>query len=244
MMTITHTQSLPTLRLRLIPELRLAERLDSFLEQLQASPLFDQELIKEWRADFNHEFPSIAEGENEDLSLAFCMLLCSVIDPAMDETIKGSKNEAEIKAFEETLCSLLEKTVPRGESVDQFIATYETFIEQRELMYEQLEVIDSIVQEKMDQFCGSANAINGELQAKYQKLKERLRQINQLQMREMGKIHKEVEGEAASVNSLIEEFDRLACHLQRLDGRLEGVRVTLIEASEQCKQSLMRLKRG
>lgn len=243
---LTQAQQQPTevLRLHRVVEAPLAERLNRFLDTLQASPLIDGEILAAWRKDFEREFLHIVVGENEDVSLALCMLLCSIIDPAIDATDKDSPEEAHLLAFEKTLRTLLEKLVPRGESVDQFIASYETFLDQRARMYEQLEAIEKIFQEKMKELCGSANAYNEELQAKYQNLKARLRQINQMQMHEMIKIRAELEGEAALVNGLTEAFDQLTCHLQGLDTRLESVRVALIQASEQCKQSLMRIKRS
>lgn len=230
----------PPLRLRLEG---LPERLNRFLDELQASPLIDREALQEWRDDFDREFSHLVDGENEEVALALCVLLCQVIDPAMDATDKGSQEEQQIQNFEETLHALLKTTVPRRESVDQFITTYEAFFEQRELLNEQLEVIETIFQEKMEQLCASANDINGELQAKYQQLKGRLREINQHQMKEMTKTLANVEAQAIAVNNLIEEFYRLSSHLQSMDARLEGIKATLIQAAEECKQTLTRLRR-
>ena len=228
-------------------------KLTALLQNLHASPLISEEekdLVAEWQSDFVREFHGYVKGrdkeKDEEVSLALCMLLCTVIQPAMDRTEKGSASEVILAVFEAFLKRLLQMTVPENEPADLFLKSYENISYKRKLMFEQLDIIDLIIeefQEKIDRLYTRANEHNQILSEKNTELQGRLKQIKSHHVLKIGRIHASLEDHVIKVEAFSQELDKLHLDIQQMDVRMKRITETTIRSLEEYKAALRRIKR-
>lgn len=242
---------LPTLEGRVTGKkpLLFSAALTVLLKELQGSPLLSEEervFASEWQRDFEGEFSGYIERKDkekdEEVSLAICMLLCTVVQPAMDRTEKGGPSEGILAKFEDRLIRLLETTVPENETADNFLESYENLSEQRKLMFEQMDIINRIVQEKIDQFYNKANEHNQVLSQRFVELQGRLREINKDQLLKMGQIHNSLEDHAIKVAAFFAELSKLDHAFQRMDEKIKQLTNSTLKTLEESKGVLGRIK--
>lgn len=168
-LTITETrvQTHPTLRLN--PS--IAERISTLAEKLKAY---------EWLQNFKTEFPNYKNGRSEDISLALCLLLVEVIEPAIDSTKEESLEEKALFEYEDELRKILEETIPQGEKVDNFLSEFNLFNDEKKEIFAQISIADRVMQVALDKFYQQVDKAHDDFFNRVNALRNRIKEHNKI----------------------------------------------------------------
>jgi len=173
--TLREVQEAPPV-LHLVLKLRLQTRVLALTDEMRQSQLIPQEQINLFVSGFMEQNPANKE-EHEWISLQFCYLLHTIIEPTLAAE-KDTNNQLKLEEFHTKVMQFLQETVPPQETADQFLETFRRFAAERKVEKQRWVAISQNSAETMRQAAELANKIQAKMITQFEELKTRLKAIN------------------------------------------------------------------
>ncbi len=157
-------------------KLRFEARVSELIVAMKKTELISQENLDLFMSKFL-EHDSKNTDEHERISLLFCFLICDVLRPILLAETNLEKQFL-LEDFDSRLQGLLTEVLPAGETVEEFINTYEMFGEEEEIERAQVQRITDCFNAAVKRAYDSANDIDEEIITSFESLKTRLKEIN------------------------------------------------------------------
>lgn len=157
-------------------KLRLEARVSQLIDEMKKTNLISHENLDLFLSKFLEHDPK-NKDEHERISLLFCFLICDVLRPILFAETNRDK-QLILEEFDRRLEVLLTETLPPGETVEEFINTYEIFAAEEEIERAQIQRITDCFNEAIKRAYDSANDIDKEIITTFESLKTWLREIN------------------------------------------------------------------
>lgn len=218
-LTITETRVQTQTVLKLKPP--LVERISILAEKLKAY---------EWLQNFKTEFPTYTHGRNEDISLALCLLLVEVIEPAIDSTKEESLEEKALFECEDELRKILEETLPEGEKLDNFLSEFNLFNDEKKEIFAQISIADRVMKVALDRFYQQADKAHDDFFNRVNALRNRIKEHN--------KIHdpKAVFAVNQEMLAIIDKFEAMNFEFKNIGHIKDSLLATCKRAQDQVRK--------
>lgn len=209
----TKTITLPQQQLHFVAFQSTIQKVDTLIEQMQKSELFDAQITTSWKSDFGKASFKTPE-EQDTAALMLCYLLCEIVRPAITNANKD--NEIIILHFEDEIRKILQLLVPKDTTVDAYIQEFEVCTEDAVRFDQQCKAVDHLFKQKLQQLDLAAQKAGGESFAKFQEHKSSLLESIQGDEECLEKLHDAVDAVGYQINTAHDELRETAKKMEVL----------------------------
>lgn len=228
------------------PDSTVKGRVTALMECMQASHVFtpqEETRFNQWKEQLLPKLLTALQTakEGDDASLALCMLLVLLVIPAQLREEDYANLDA-LEAFENEIKSLLDLTVPDGQTAKQYLDKITPLTMKAVIVLKILKVIKNYFANERSQRYESANEKSDLIVSKFEELRDRIRLLTRNDQASIDKIKREL----TRVTGIIdEEQKKLQAHAAAASGiadRMEASQRVFKQLSNECYQALQQVK--